>query len=288
MHCRPAADAACLGGVDVLEAEGDRVHVRRVGERVDRLLRGERRLGSARCPQPDSLQESRVAVDDLARHAPVDVLVERPGRGRVDLAARSCRKRRPRELGSRLDHLRPAVVVGRVVVGDDVPGRVDPGPDVGRLGRAELIPAVLVPAHELNPDRLADHLRHERRGDADVVVGAVAVGARAGEDLDANRGRRHAKCRRDRRPGLEVRALRGTEERRAVRRDLGDRAVRAERAVHLVRREVARRDGLRRPRKRRSDVAGVHRDRGALEVRRVTQGAVQVAAARQLRRRRPT
>src|SRR5262249_30494537 len=81
----------------------------------------------------------------------------------------------PGELGRGFHDLCPTMVEGAVFVCHELAVRVDAGPDVRRLGRAELVPAVLVPTHELHPYRLAYRLRTERRGDADVVIGVVAV-----------------------------------------------------------------------------------------------------------------
>ena len=72
-------------------------------------------------------------------------------------------------------------------VRDDLPVRVDRAAHVGQLRRAEVVPAVLVPAHELQPHRRARELRGDRGREAAVVPGrSVAERARALVVLDAD------------------------------------------------------------------------------------------------------
>jgi hypothetical protein len=81
-------------------------------------------------------------------------------------------------------------------------------------------------------------------------------------------GLAHVECRDHGRPGC-VRDLCCAEDQRAVRRDVGDRAVRPERRVHLVCGEVAARHDLRRPLQAGGEVAGGHLDACSEEVPRV-------------------
>ena len=66
-----------LRRVDVRDPEGDRIHVRRVRELVDHRLGREERLRRLRRTEVRALQEALVAVDPLARDAPVRNGVER-------------------------------------------------------------------------------------------------------------------------------------------------------------------------------------------------------------------
>src|SRR5204863_4418129 len=106
-------------------------------------------------------------------------VVLRPRVGGVGRAAAGCPDRLPDlNLGRRL-RVRGHARAGRIP-GDELAAGVDTTLDVPERGRAVVVPAVLVPAHPLHPDRLAD--RERANGRALVVVdvrGATAERARA-------------------------------------------------------------------------------------------------------------
>ena len=132
------------------------------------------------------------------------------------------------------------------VPGDQLALGVDAALDVPERGRAVVVPAVLVPAHPLQADGLADHERADRGAFVVVDVGgAAAERARAlvVDDADAAQvvgvrqaellGRRVQRGR-DLRPGDAVAVLHVPEDDRAVRGHVRDRDVRPDRRVHLV------------------------------------------------------
>src|SRR5262249_16108931 len=81
---------------------------------------------------------------------------------------------------------RPALRPLRPVVGDDVAARVDRATHVDEARRRVVRPALLVPAHELDPHRLAARLRQDRGGPGRVEHDvAVAEAPRALDDRDA-------------------------------------------------------------------------------------------------------
>ena len=128
-----------------------------------------------------------------------------------------------------------------VVERHDPPARVHAAPQVGQHRRAVVVPAVLVPAHELQPHRRARELRHHRGRDAGVEPRrAVAERRRALPVLHAHAARRQAEdvrehaCAAGRRPACS--RARSRRRRRHVR----DGAARADRHVALVAVRVAR------------------------------------------------
>src|SRR5207244_565014 len=88
-----------------------------------------------------------------------------------------------------------------VVDGDDLAVRVDAAAAVHQDGWAEVVIAVLVPAHELEPHRSADELRHDR-GRLRTLIAARALpeGAPALEVPEPNQVRRQPEGRGQLRP----------------------------------------------------------------------------------------
>ena len=219
-----------------LMPERDRVEPGLVGERVDHLLGGEQRLRRCRGAEPDALEEAVVAVDLLARDAAVRDRVEGRRARRVGVAGRRGRPGcgRPGELRGRLDDLRPAVLPGGVVVADDLARwrrcrrgcrSTWAGPNWSQPWSSQRMNCTrtgLPTACESSAAEIAG-----------VVVGAVAVGARARVDLDAHRRRPAASARPRSRP-RRVRALRHAEHRGLVAARRPRRAVRPDRPVRLV------------------------------------------------------
>ena len=80
----------------------------------------------------------------------------------------------------------PAVLPAVILVGDELAVGIDAGAHVGEMRGTVIVPAVLVPAHELHAHRLADRLRHDRRGLRGILVAAAAEGAGALVVLDAD------------------------------------------------------------------------------------------------------
>ena len=109
------------------------------------------------------------------------------------------------------------------------------------LRRAVVVPAVLVPAHELQPHRRAGELRHHGRRETAVVPGrAVAERARALPVLRRGSCSAAGRARRCRFVRTRVGVLRVRDHERAVRRHVGDRAGRPDRHVAVVLVRVAR------------------------------------------------
>ena len=182
--------------------------------------------------------------------------------------------------------LRPAVQERGRVVAHDLPGAVHPGAQVDHVRGAELIPAGLVPAHQLHADGLADAVRHERGGRVGVVVLRVPVAAGGGEDLHADvvRGREVRGVDLPERVEDEraraVRCLRRAEHDAGVL-DVGHGRVRAHGGVCLVRDRVAAADHRRGGVEARADVAA-RRGHGVVQpVRGIAHRLEEVAAARQ-------
>src|SRR5580704_249969 len=67
----------------------------------------------------------------------------------------------------------PAVLPAVILVGHDLTVMVDRGAHVGEMGWAVIVPAVLVPAHELHAHGSPDLLRHDRRRLGGILVAAV-------------------------------------------------------------------------------------------------------------------
>src|SRR5438128_3098857 len=65
------------------------------------------------------------------------------------------------------------------LVGDDVAARIDPGAHVDRHAHGVVVPAVLVPAHVLKTNRLADFLRQNGSGMGGIDPWGAAIGAAA-------------------------------------------------------------------------------------------------------------
>src|SRR6202034_2206013 len=86
----------------------------------------------------------------------------------------------------------PVVVPAVVLIGDDSSGGVRSGPNFADVSGTVVVPAVLVPAHELQTHGLSGELRQNRGGLRDIVIATVAVGARAFIILHANFLRRQA------------------------------------------------------------------------------------------------
>ena len=201
-HLAPLVEAVVhllLG--DVLEPELVRIHVRRVGELVDQLLRGERSLRRIRRAQRRRLEvvvQRRNRLQVVAALERADVVL-RPGVARVRRSAgraRSGDREADQRLGRR-DRVGGHRVAG-VVETDDVAVVVDPAAHVEHHRLAVVVPAVLVPAHVLDADGLAEDLRHEGRGLAGVDVdGAAAERARALVVDDPDLVDRKAQHRRD-------------------------------------------------------------------------------------------
>ena len=167
------------------------------------------------------------------------------------------------DLRRRLPGVRPAHRPHRVVVGDDLAVRVDPGLDVPQSLRAVVVPAVVVPAHELKAHRrAAEQLRGDRCRSGGIVRLAVSESARALDVLDADLLLGHVQRVGHERPQAEC-ALRVREHERARRADRGNAAARADRAVHLVVVLIGLRQHRRRSLECRVGVAGegrgVHR-----------------------------
>ena len=148
------------------------------------------------------------------------------------------------------------------------------------MRRAVVVPAVLVPAHVLHAHRPADRLRHDRGGLRGVLVAASPEGAGAFVVLHPHLLGRHAEHARQH-VARVVDVLRRRLDQRAVGTDIGQRAVRPERQVTLVRTEIGRRAHMRRARKALGDVAAVGDD-GVGRLLRAHLGE-QVGVARQCR-----
>src|SRR3954468_24771600 len=69
----------------------------------------------------------------------------------------------------------PAVVL----VGDQVALVVNAGAKLSEVGRAVLVPAMLIPAHELHPDRPAGCLGEDRSGLLGIAVATSPESARS-------------------------------------------------------------------------------------------------------------
>ena len=152
----------------------------------------------------------------------------------IDPAPRGAllRRRMEHQLMRRfVDH--PAVLPAVVFIGHDLAVGIDGGAHVGEMGRAVVVPAVLVGAHELHAHRFADRLRHHGCGLGGVVVAASAIGARAFDVLHAHLVDRHAQHLRQHVAGVED-ILGRADHQRPVSADVADGAVRAERCMRLV------------------------------------------------------
>src|ERR1700731_1568898 len=85
-------------------------------------------------------------------------------------------------VGGLVDH--PTMLPSLILVGDEFPRSVGPCAHVGEVGRAVIVPAKLIPAHELYAYGFADRLRHHRRGLRGIVIAAATERARALIELD--------------------------------------------------------------------------------------------------------
>jgi len=133
----------------------------------------------------------------------------------------------------------------QILVGDEPACRIDAGTHVSEMGRAVVVPAELVPAHELHAHRLADGLRHHRRRLRGIVVAAAAEGAGTLAILHPHLLDRQGQHRREHGARV-VDILRGANHQCAVRPDVGERAVRGERCVRLIGAAVGRPRRMRR------------------------------------------
>ena len=184
VHHRQPASAEHCRAVDVLPAERDRVHVRRMCELVDDLLAREVRLRRVRRPERAALE--RAAVERLR-------LRQHPALVQVARAVGGWRRRRCRTASGRRSPDPPATLPfraapsscrsssrpGRSAVQsarDDLAVCVDAHGDVVLVGGAVAVPSGLVPAHPLEAHRLADLLRDERGllGRLGLLAAAVA------------------------------------------------------------------------------------------------------------------
>ena len=269
-HGRPARELPV--GAQVLQAERERIQARQLGEHVDELLRGERGLRPRRRAQRARLEDAERLRDRLADH-----LVARSGRLDRDVVERRqvLGVRRPGPERRRLEperelaggEQRRARLRGlRRLVGDDVAVAVDAALQVGQERLAVARPALLVPAHQLQPHRRLRLAREQRRRLGDVErVPAVAERARALVEDDAHVRERQAERRREiLRALLDVLRVRvdGDAVRAAAGRGrvLGDGAAGADRVVAAIGCVERRGQRLRGARERGVEVADVARD----------------------------
>src|SRR6516164_11507432 len=78
----------------------------------------------------------------------------------------------------------PTVVPAVILEADDVALGIDAGSHVGEMGRTVVVPAKLVPPHELHAHRPLHHLRHDGRRERAVIMAGAAEHARAFVVLD--------------------------------------------------------------------------------------------------------
>src|SRR5262249_4651525 len=127
----------------------------------------------------------------------------------------------------------PAVLPAVILVSDDLAGGIHASAHISEMSWAILIPAMLVPAHELDAHRAPDGLREERGGLRGILVAAAAERAGALVILHADfldRETEHLGELRAR--GINV--LRGGAHQSAVGSDIGDGAIGPERQVTLI------------------------------------------------------
>src|SRR6202022_535794 len=111
-----------------------------------------------------------------------------------------------------------------ILVGDELPRSIDPSPHVGEVGGAVIVPAKLIPAHELYAYGFADRLRHHRGGLRGIVIAAATECARALIVLDPDLLDRQPK--HDGEHGTRIVNVLGRgADQRAVRSDIGNCAV---------------------------------------------------------------
>ena len=144
------------------------------------------------------------------------------------------------QLGGGLD-IAPVVLPAVIFVGDDLSVRIRGDACLANVRRAIGVPAMFVPAHELQAHRRAGQLRQQRCRLCSVVVAAVAVGSRPFRVLHAQRFRRHAQQCADAAPG-GVDILRGADHQAAVGAYVSQRAVGCEGRMRLIGSEPPLRD----------------------------------------------
>ena len=141
-----------------------------------------------------------------------------------------------RELRRRFDGA-PVVVPALVLIGDDFAIRIGCGTYLADVGRTVEVPAMLVPAHELQAYRLAASCESMCCGLRRVVVATMAICAGAFVILDANFRGRQAEYS-GQRVARGVNILRRADHERGIGFDVGERAVGPEGRVRLVRRVI--------------------------------------------------
>ena len=189
--------AALRGGVenspparigDVALTEFERVHFEEISELVDGLFGGKRHRQIERGTQPSAFEICRtgyLVVDD----AEVLSGVNAAGVGGThSLRGHAWPWRGGLSVGQLLGGFKqtPVMLPAVVLIGHDLSGGIGGGADLADMRGAIVVPAVLIPAHELQADGLAGSLRKNRGGQRHIVITAVAVGARTFVVLDAH------------------------------------------------------------------------------------------------------
>ena len=200
-----ALEAAVVGraGLEQLQAELQRIGLRRRRRFVDERLGGERRLRAVRIAQVAGAQRrlpDERQADDLARHLAIRNRVHVRRRRRA-AGGRSCPPR-PHQLrdqhGVRLVVAEVVVVAGaRVVVErDEIALRIEPAAHLDEERRALGVPRGLLVPHPLHANRPAD-LSRDTPPRTRIVRRGAAVALRALHPDDAHPIPRHAEERRD-------------------------------------------------------------------------------------------
>lgn len=131
----------------------------------------------------------------------------------------------------------PAVLPSVIFVGDELAGGVDAGAHLGDVRRAKIVPAVLVPSHELHAHGPPHRLRQDGGSLPGVLVAAAAERARAFVILHAHFLDRQAE-NLGQHIARVVHVLGRRHHQRAIGADIGDGAIRPERQMTLIGRTI--------------------------------------------------
>ena len=134
----------------------------------------------------------------------------------------------------------PAVVLIR----DDLAIGVGGGANLADVRGAVIVPAVLVPAHELQPDGFAGQLRQNRGCLRYVVIATVAIRARSFVILHANFWRGNSEHAGES-VARGVHILRGANNQRGIGFHVRERAIGPETRVRLIRSVIIPGDNVR-------------------------------------------